>query len=448
MRIKEFLFESAGGNMLIKNGLTYLPLASWLKQELGDSPDTEMDEAFGKLNAPGKEVSDTSIGDFLKTIKDEQLLKITKEKLNPNNAKFKNNPKKYNAAVERKQAAIAELEKRDIQPTNRSPEQYKKDFITKPHVHATPIKFIDNGTEVDVEHIRNIILQRPAEILGSNAKMDHSGGVDQVYFKVGLPALRGMAIDEETGKFIYVNTCPGAGSCKVDCFAKKGNYVVFPGVWQHSTQVLNYLINDPDGFMQQLHNEILKKVKLYEPQNIKVGIRWHDSGDFFSPEYADMAYKLARSLPNVDFFAYTKFASAMTADKPDNFITNWSEGATPAQDKAVASHAAELGDKFKRSIIVPKEAFKHLVHKVTPVHAKGKKNEVLQSEWNSPEAEQEFKQWMAHAYNLPIESIISYNDLVKMPKTNEPKWNVIVKTGDGDISANRRDVIGTYLFAH
>lgn len=448
MRIKEFLFESASGNMLVKNGITYLPLNTWLKQELGNEPDSEMDEAFyGDFMAPGKDVSDASMNDFLAKVKDEQLLKYAKMSVNPNNAKFVGKPEKYEKALATKQAAIDELGRRESQPTMRSRKEKEDDFLNKPHMHAAPVHFIDNGKEVNVEEIRNIIKTRPKQILGTNAKMDHSGGVDQVYFKIGLPALRGMAVDEATDKFIFVNTCPGAGDCRINCFAKKGNYVVFSNVWQHSSQVLNMLINDPHGFVQQLENEIQQKVDQYEPKGIKVGIRWHDSGDFFSPEYAHAAFELAGRMPNVDFFAYTKFSDAMTAKKPDNFITNWSEGATSAQDKKVAAYAADQGDNFKRAIIIPHDAFNGLVHKIKS-SKKNKNNEVLQSEWNSPQAERQFKQWMAKEYNIPLKSIISYDELIKMPKGNEPKWNVIVKTGDGDISANRRDVIGTYLFAH
>jgi hypothetical protein len=46
------------------------------------------------------------------------------------------------------------------------------------------------------------------------------------------------------------------------------------------------------------------------------------------------------------------------------------------------------------------------------------------------------------------DSVITYDEMMKIPVGSEPKYNVIVKPGDGDDSANRADVIGTWLLIH
>ena len=38
--------------------------------------------------------------------------------------------------------------------------------------------------------------------------------------------------------------------------------------------------------------------------------------------------------------------------------------------------------------------------------------------------------------------------MMALPIGSKPKWNVIVMPGDGDNSANRNDVVGSYLLFH
>ena len=132
--------------------------------------------------------------------------------------------------------------------------------------------------------------------------MKHSNGSLEQFFNIGFAALVGIALDENTNELIIVNTCPGAGSCKIDCFAMKGGKVQFQGPWLSDGRILTYLLNDPDGFFSQLDSEIKKEEKKGDKGGYSVSIRWHDAGDFFSPEYAKMAFKLADSNPDVTFY--------------------------------------------------------------------------------------------------------------------------------------------------
>jgi hypothetical protein len=58
------------------------------------------------------------------------------------------------------------------------------------------------------------------------------------------------------------------------------------------------------------------------------------------------------------------------------------------------------------------------------------------------------KSKLASKYNMSKDSVITYDEMMKIPVGSEPKYNVIVKPGDGDDSANRADVIGTWLLIH
>jgi len=59
------------------------------------------------------------------------------------------------------------------------------------------------------------------------------------------------------------------------------------------------------------------------------------------------------------------------------------------------------------------------------------------------------KDRLATAYNLKRDSILSYDEMMNTPqKNNIKKWNVIIAPGEGDISANRQDVLSTLLLRH
>jgi hypothetical protein len=293
--------------------------------------------------------------------------------------------------------------------------------------------------------------QRPKKLLKQNEKMKHSNGEFEQFFNVGFAALTGVAVDESTNKLIVVNTCPGAGSCKVDCFAMKGGKVQFKAAWLSDGRILTYLLNDPTGFFNQLSSEISKEEKAGQKGSKgfeggwKVTVRWHDAGDFFSPEYLDLALKMAAQHPNTKFYAYTKMAGAALAQKPDNFIINWSEGASSGQEKQVKAADPNL-ERTKNSRIVPEKLFYDLLAK----DAKGNLAKGAAGQWQvaGPEQLKVLKQRLAQAYQLSPNSILSYDEYTSKPKVAGMKYNVIVAPGEGDVSANDTNVLSTLLLRH
>lgn len=335
----------------------------------------------------------------------------------------------------------------------------KGDKYKMPYIHrSSVIEYYDEqGKRYREESIIEALKQRPKKLLKQNEKMKHSNGAFEQFFNVGFAALTGIAVDEQTNKLIVVNTCPGAGSCKVDCFAMKGGKVQFKNAWVSDGRILTYLLNDPTGFFNQLSAEISKE----EAAGIKgskgfeggwaVTVRWHDAGDFFSPEYLDLALKMAAKHPNVKFYAYTKMAGAALAKKPDNFIINWSEGASTSQEKQVKAQDPNL-ETTKNSRIVPEKLFYDLLKK----DAKGNLDKEGADEtgaggrWQlaSPAALKELKQRLADAYGISASSILSYDEYMTKGKNSGMKWNVIVAPGEGDVSANDRGVLSTLLLKH
>jgi len=324
----------------------------------------------------------------------------------------------------------------------------KTDRYKMPYIHrSSVIEYVSpDGKTYDEDKVKQALAQRPKALLKQNEKMKHSNGELEQFFNVGFAALTGIALDEDTNKLIIVNTCPGAGSCKVDCFAMKGGKIQFKAAWQSDGRILTYLLNDPDGFFNQLSAEISKEEKLGDKGGYEVTIRWHDAGDFFSPEYLDMALKMAAKHPGVKFYAYTKMADAALAQKPANFIINWSEGAHTSQEKKVKAQDANL-DTTKNSRIVPDELFQDLLVKDE------KKNLVkgASGQWQvQPDKLPELKQRLAKEYGLSPSSILSYDEYMAKRKSipQGMKYNVIVAPGEGDISANDPNIIATLLLKH
>ena len=346
----------------------------------------------------------------------------------------------------------------DIKVNKKGVQQYttgktKGDKFKMPYVHrSSAIEYYDEGGKrYKEEAVIAALQQRPKKLLKQNEKMKHSNGEFEQFFNVGFAALTGIAVDESTGKLIVVNTCPGAGSCKVDCFAMKGGKVQFKAAWLSDGRILTYLLNDPTGFFNQLSSEISKEEKDGAKGSKgfeggwRVTVRWHDAGDFFSPEYLDMALKMAAQHPNVKFYAYTKMAGAAMAKKPDNFIINWSEGANTTQEKQVKAQDPNL-ETTKNSRIVPEKLFYDLLAK----DEKGNLLKTADGAWQpaSPEALKEMKQRIAQAYSISPSSILSYTEYMTKGKNTGLKYNVIVAPGEGDVSANDPGVLSTLLLRH
>jgi hypothetical protein len=331
----------------------------------------------------------------------------------------------------------------------------KTDKYKMPYIHRSSVVtyLSPDGKTYDEDAVKKTLAIRPKSLLKQNEKMKHSNGEFEQFFNVGFAALVGIALDEQTNNLIVVNTCPGAGSCKVECFAMKGGKIQFKAAWQSDGRILTYLLNDPDGFFNQLSSEISAEASAAAkgdkkfPNGWQTTVRWHDAGDFFSPEYLDMALKMAAKHPDVKFYAYTKMAGAALADKPDNFIINWSEGANTAQEKQIKAQDPKL-DNTKNSRIVPEKLFYDLLAK----DEKGNLEKTADGAWQpaGPQELQQMKQRIATEYGISANSILSYTEY--MAKRNSipagMKYNVIVAPGEGDVSANDPGVLSTMLLRH
>mgnify|MGYP003339792331 FL=1 len=315
------------------------------------------------------------------------------------------------------------------------------------YIHASNITKSDDATDTwDLAELKRKITTRPKSLLGTNAKMAKSKTEGEIVYDLTLPALKGIVVDEETGEFVEITTCPSAGACQLYCYARKAGYVMFPDSSMSAARALNFLVNDPDGFFQMVNAEIAKFKKTAAKHGIRVVVRWHDAGDFFSKEYVDRAYDVARANPDVKFYAYTKVASVAAGDRPDNFILNFSTGAKRS-DVIQIQKAQAAGQTIKKAITVPKDLFRDLF--VTDKNGKYVKDDKGRPQVKSDSAWQQFKQKLAQEFNVDPKTVITYDEMLTIAKGDQPRWNVVVfPAGHGDRAANRRDVINSFLMWH
>tara|TARA_R110000796_G_scaffold17457_1_gene53706 strand:+ start:252 stop:2039 length:1788 start_codon:yes stop_codon:yes gene_type:complete len=338
----------------------------------------------------------------------------------------------------------------------------KTDKYKLPYIHRSNVQDLipivdQEKNPYDLDKLAADITVRPTKLLKQNEKMQHSDGTTSIFYNVGLPALTGLGYDETNKEFVVINTCPGAGECKTFCYALKGGYVQWRASSLSQTRILNFLWNDPNGFMEQLSTEIDREARKADAKQgkHKVTVRWHDAGDFFSDEYLDLAYTLAATHPTVDFYAYTKIADVAGAvqNRPPNFKINFSMGARKGEEKRV-----DFGIT-KHSSVVPKDLFNDLIQKDGNKLIKDAEGRI---QWNNPEDWETFKERLANKYSIDPKTILSYSEMMQTPLGSRSKgdnadgargfkndlWNIVVAPGDGDDSANRSDVLGTYLLMH
>ena len=336
-------------------------------------------------------------------------------------------------------------------------ERTKRDKFDYPYYHDRNVP-VDADGKIDLHQVKVDITTRPESILKQNAKMKKTsmgqGNINVLNF--GIPALKGLVVDEEEAghPFAIVNTCPGAGECKLFCYAKKGFYTFNPGVSLSDARKLNYLLNDPRGFMEDLSNEITfynKKKKAVSPlikntvsdDGFQLCVRWHDAGDFFSQEYLEAAFDVARDHPDVLFYAYTKMANVVNhPERPPNFEISFSDGSLASEQGAVDT------TQVKYSAVVKNEVFWDLVQKDGRKKVYNEKG-VMQLVDGGLET---LKHRLAESYNISAEMILTYDEMMDTPvdasRTGHDRYHCIVFPGEGDNSAFRSDIRITFLIFH
>jgi hypothetical protein len=303
-------------------------------------------------------------------------------------------------------------------------EKFKK---TQPYIHAKSKLFTGSKNKINIDLFINQITSKPKSLVTQNKKMSQTGEANTFVYNTGIPAFRGLAYDLEKGKFYYINTCPGAGTCVTICYALKGNYIRYQGSYDNMTRRLNLLLNSPNEYEEQLYNELKAKCKTHKAikgYKFKVSIRWNDSGDFFTKKYVEIAHSVIDRLRsegyNIDEFLHTKIASV--AQDTDFDVTSFSLGGNKKE-------LAKIGPEQKISDVVGKALFAGLdLDKLSDI--------------------EKLKELLAIQIGVNKKLILTYDELMRTPESKKPKWYTITMPGDGDDATRRKDVIRNFQTEH
>ena len=303
---------------------------------------------------------------------------------------------------------------------------------------------ITNKLDYDLEELGRILTIVPSadKLLGQNGKMGKTN-----FHNITLPAWKGIFYDIDANKFYIINVCDKADTCAKVCFAQMGSFVKNDPVIRLNAQKLNYLLNHANTWKSNVINEIKK---LNDGVSLTV-VRWHDSGDFFSEEYMKLAFEVAEQTKFAEHYAYTKevgMAKSLKGIMPPNFEFKFSFGGkeNSSIDMTKDAHA----------IIVPTKVFANL-QPDEQKFSKQTKQWYIGKGWKfSGDTINKLKQRIVefakedYGIDLDINTLKMHEEMkdITYSKSNERVWNVIGVSGDSDIAALRRDVLGIYLLQH
>lgn len=327
-----------------------------------------------------------------------------------------------------------ELERLDTDDTDKE----KFDKLEQPRMSRELIKLAKSNLDKFIKEMT----QRPSYIFGTNEKMQNTSNKTTKVVNTGIPALRGLIYVEndmvkdgvqlKKDDFAYVNTCPGAGSCVLNCYATKGNYAFKDNVIKNLTQRLNFLVNDPKGYEQQAYNELKSIAQELKDESIgsepiTLTIRWNDAGDFFNDDYYNIAVNVTKRLKkegyDVESYAYTKMGKyALLGDK-DGITMNFSTGSKKSEQDVVNDKLKDL----KVSVEVPRKLFEASYAKGSDLNKKTKAYEDLKKAGTiTPEQSKKLKQ-LRKEFNIEIKNG-KYDD-IDIFKKEGPHIKTGINTG-------------------
>ena len=183
---------------------------------------------------------------------------------------------------------------------------------SKPNINFPLISKGNIPDNANVENFKRQLMLMPKTIFDVGLKSGHT--VDETIMTVntGIPALRAVIWDEENKEFYVINTCPSAGSCISNCYARHGFYIMNDGKNIKLINRLQLLMNHPDLYESKAYSELELFAFDAKRKGKTLEIRWNDAGDFFSNKYLDIAISITKKLTingyKVESYAYTKVA--------------------------------------------------------------------------------------------------------------------------------------------
>ena len=166
----------------------------------------------------------------------------------------------------------------------------------------------------------------------------------RIYFSLGNIKL------SNTNVFSLMSgvTCKPGVQCAEYCYGKKAERQ-YEAV--RKTRESNFKASKLENFVSEVTAKLSKK-------KYKV-TRIHESGDYYSKEYIEKWYQIAKNLPDHTFYSYTKrddlFSDDVLASKPKNFKLIYSVDGILSDDAPIdeLSYKARLAGYDKIAVVKP-----------------------------------------------------------------------------------------------
>ena len=187
-----------------------------------------------------------------------------------------------------------------------------------------------------------------------NAKLNKTAKV--------LSELRGTKYKIASFNLPAPKACPGAGACKGPCYAQQGRYIYRAAiaVRENNFSLCQSLLSKSEGTLTRALEEGINSI----PGKQNLILRMHDSGDFYSPEYARAWMNVAWNNPDKQFYCYTKSTDFL----PEFFLANELEN---------FHVCCSLGGKHDTRTLLLAEANPGIIlSRIFPVWATGKRGQV------------------------------------------------------------------------
>ncbi len=145
-----------------------------------------------------------------------------------------------------------------------------------------------------------------------NEKLNKDNGGIYNIVGYGIPADYDFEVNG-----VKMNTCPSALACRAICYAKQGSYR-----WKTVKAAREYNLHM--SLREDFVNLVIEDLKRMKKVNV---VRIHDSGDMYSEEYYNKWCDIAKALPHLIFYAYTKSVDFdLYSNKPENMRITQSLG--------------------------------------------------------------------------------------------------------------------------
>lgn len=126
------------------------------------------------------------------------------------------------------------------------------EFVEKKENHVLVVAN-ESGAPYNQEALKSLIKRRP-EILQK----------DGSYYKINFPPTKALIVNEETDKLSLFDVCDYHNCKEQYKFKDQKGYVEWSDSLLGQSQIINFYANDPEGFFEQLREEM----EIKQPQKI------------------------------------------------------------------------------------------------------------------------------------------------------------------------------------